>query len=87
MSFGDWLVLIFDWIFVGVVGSVQGLEGDGLGHKLVDEFMDAGLTTEVLDTRADTIARGPAAEAQFACFFVSYEPVIGLFFLCAADIA
>jgi len=56
-------------------------------HELIDELVDTGLSAQMLGIGAQTTARSPPGDAKLFALLVSDEPMIGLTFFVAADVA
>lgn len=61
--------------------------GDGSGHELVDQLMQADLSAQVLGPWPQAVARGPSGDAQLAILFMCYKPVVGLLLFAGAYVA
>ncbi len=60
---------------------------DCIGHELIDELVQAGLTAQVLGAGTQPVARTPTGNPQLAPLVVRYEPMIRLSLFTSANVA
>jgi len=59
----------------------------GLGHEVVYQLVQAGLSAQMLRPRPEPVARVPPAHPQFSALVIGHKPVVRLLLFSSADVA